>query len=68
MKNKITEQFEALKSDVIVKIEKTESTASEAVSLAKENHETLKTFKKETTEKFICVQSKFQSCSEVITA
>ena len=55
--NKITEQFEALKSDVIVKVEKAESTANEALLLAKENHETWKTFKKETTEKFNCVSA-----------
>ena len=55
--NKISEQFEALKSDVIVKVEKAESTANEALLLAKENHETLETFKKETTEKFNCVSA-----------
>ena len=33
----ITEQFEALKSDVVVKVEKAESTANEALLFAKEN-------------------------------
>ena len=44
--------FETLKSDVIVKVEKAESTANEALSLAKENEKTLESFKLETTEKF----------------
>ena len=35
--NYIKEQFEALKSDVFVTVEKAESTANEALLLAKEN-------------------------------
>ena len=48
----IKDLFETLKSDVIVKVEKAESTANEALSLAKENEKTLESFKLETTEKF----------------
>ena len=48
----IKDLFETLKSDVIVKVEKAESTANEALSLAKENEKTLDSFKLKTTEKF----------------
>ena len=48
----IKDLFETLKSDVIVKVEKAESTANEALSLAKENEKALESFKLETTEKF----------------
>ena len=39
--NYIKEQFKALKSDVLVKVEKAESTANEALLLAKENKKLL---------------------------
>ena len=55
--NKITEQYEALKSDVIVRVEKAETTANEALLLAKENQKTFETFKTETEEKFNCVNA-----------
>ena len=55
--NKITEQYEALKSDVIVRFEKAETTANEALLLAKENKKTFETFKTETEEKFNCVNA-----------
>ena len=53
----IREQFETLKSDLIVKVEKAENTANEALSLAKENKETFESFKLETTEKFELLKS-----------
>ena len=53
----ITEQFEALKSDVVVKVEKAESTANEALLLAKENKKTFESFKLETTEKIELLKS-----------
>ena len=56
----ITGQFEALKLDLIGKVENIESTANEALLLAKENQKHLEVYKLETEKKFECVNSEIQ--------
>ena len=60
MIDNITGQFEALKQDVFGKIQNIESTANEALLLAKENQTHLEAYRLETDRKLECVNSEIQ--------